>query len=40
MEYDFAWPEGKTKATSFYVNELNVVEPSAKIMMKKRKVAE
>lgn len=37
MEYDFAWPEGVSSAKSFYVNEINVVDPWAKIMMKKRK---
>lgn len=35
LEYDFKWPEGKS-SKNFFINEVNVLNPFAKIMMKKR----
>ena len=40
IEYEFSWPEGKSESKIIYINEVNYVEPLAKIMMKKRKVTE
>lgn len=36
LEYDFAYPVGKSRPKNIHINELVVVDPTAKLMMKKR----
>ena len=38
LMYDFAWPEGKSNPNNLHVNEFCIVNPSAKVMMKRRKL--
>ena len=37
-EYDFSWPEGKARPGNIHINEMVVLDPTAKMMMKKREL--
>lgn len=39
LEYDFNYPEGKGRPSNWHVNEMVVVNPTAKLMMRKRREA-
>ncbi|KAI9902259.1 hypothetical protein N3K66_004076 [Trichothecium roseum] len=38
LMYDFKWPEGKTNPSNLHINEFCIVNPTAKVMMKRRQL--